>query len=86
METIKVQRIVSFKQKTLLKPYNFRKIKKATNNEVLDEFDRLLFDAFCGKTIGNLKNKVHIGPVKADDTETMHNYKKKKWSITGFKS
>ena len=65
----KVHDVMSFKQSRCLEKYinfNTQKIKQAVNDFEKD-FYKLLYDAFYGKTMENVRNRLKIRFVKKDD-------------------
>ena len=65
----KVHNIISFKQSSWLKKYiNFNTQKRNQAVNVFEkDFYKLLNNAFYGKTMENVRNRLKIKPVKKDD-------------------
>ena len=67
----KVHEVISFKQRSWLKPYidfNTNKRNKV-DNEFEKDFYKLLNNAFYGKTMENVRNRIKVEFIKKDEDE-----------------
>ena len=67
----KVHEVISFKQRSWLKPYidfNTNKRNKV-DNEFEKDFYKLLNNAFYGKTMENVRNRIKVEFIKKDENE-----------------
>ena len=67
----KVHEVISFKQRSWLKPYidfNTNKRNKV-DNDFEKDFYKLLNNAFYGKTMENVRNRIKVEFIKKDDNE-----------------
>ena len=65
MEVVKVRTVISYKQSKWLENYisfNTQKLNKATNDFKKD-FYKLLNNAFYGKTMENVRNRLKMEPI-----------------------
>ena len=71
MEVVKVHTVISFKQSKWLEKYigfNPQKVNKAKNDFEKD-FYELLNNAFYGKTMENVRNRIKVDFIRKDDTD-----------------
>ena len=71
MKVVKVHTVISFKQSKWLEKYisfNTQKRNKAKNDFEKD-FYKLLNNAFYGKTVENVRNRIKVEVIKKDDTD-----------------
>ena len=68
MKVLKVFELLSFKQSKWLKKYiYFNTQKNEAVNDFEKDFYKLLENAFCGKIMENVRNRLKINFVKKDD-------------------